>query len=150
MREILYRGKAINRPSPEYQNLYRTNYNNGDWVYGIVSDPYYYEAIKRYMPHGVMTMTNTDCVADIEVDRDTIGEYTGLEDMNGNKIFEGDIVKYPNIIETLGTDKFEVVFAYGCFYVAHKGLIRTLKSFNESIEIIGNIYDNPELAKELR
>lgn len=134
-REILYRGKAINRDTGHH----RTAYKNGDWVYGLVTRLY----DERYenLP---AEMTNIDGVSGIEVDYKTIGRYTGLKDKNGRKIFEGDIikgkgknayaVKYSENIAGFITDGLGVL-SCPCVNVG------TMKFY----EVIGNIYDNPEL-----
>ena len=117
MREILFRGKRK---------------DNGEWVEGtgvvytgketlIVKFNYYFE---HY-----------------EVLPETVGQYTGLTDKNGKKIFEGDIVKVP------------VYFDCGCYphteirtKVVKIPMFYTI-AFDGDIEIIGNIHDNPELLK---
>lgn len=137
MREILFRAKAINRiPGREY----RTKYKNGDWVYGLLEKPRYPE-----FPELPAEMRNTDGVSGIEVDFDTTGQYTGLMDKNGVKIFEGDIVRvnssnYTVIFNTLGgcaefalKEDVDVPVPFGFDYI------------NIPLEVIGNIYDNPEL-----
>lgn len=137
-REILFRAKAINRdPDREY----KTNYKNGDWVYGFVS------TIDGGC-NGAAEMNNTVGVRGIDVDRETIGEYTGLTDKNETKIFEGDIVETMSIQEAYGTDKFYVRFVQGNFYACLGGTVWTLRSCAKSVKVVGNIYDNPEMISQ--
>lgn len=145
MREILFRAKAINRESIDGR-CRRTDYKNGDWVYGLITKPYNEE---YDFP---AEMRNTDGVTGIEVDYKTIGQFTGLTDTNGVKLFEGDICKamiYDNrVICKMGVvgevryedGTFEFTCEYGDFYIFCVN--------DENFEIIGNVYDNPELLGE--
>ena len=137
MREILFQAKAINRD----KGYHKTNYKNGDWVYGLVTR--LYDERFENLP---AEMTNINGVSGIEVDYKTIGQYTGLTDKNGVRIFEGDIVslvKHDSLI-------YKVVYV-PCRYelVNSKGVncfvLDIYKS--ENIEVIGNIHDNPEILK---
>lgn len=73
-------------------------------------------------------------------------QYTGLHDKNGKEIYEGDIVKYR---DSRGQHIEKVIFDKGCFYAGmHWGSSTRVapKLINTRItEVIGNIYDNPEL-----
>lgn len=140
-REILFRAKAINRdPDREY----RTNYKNGDWVYGLVTTMY-----DDIFPNLPAEMKNTDGVSGIDVDHRTIGEYTGLTDKNGTKIFDGDIVKTDQYQRLIGADTFTIEFVEGNYYLCHKRCtVWTLRSFIEEIEVVGNKYDNLELIEK--
>ena len=151
MREILFRGKSA---------------DNGEWVEGSLitfadntGAAILKSKSKAYMPKNDTTFCTTSC---FEVIPETIGQFTGLTDRNGNKIFEGDIVKthYANapksdFIET-------VVFHNGKFCAFHENNgckqwailydgtphLRIDKSvYMNSVEVIGNIHDNPEWLK---
>lgn len=84
------------------------------------------------------------------IDADTVGQYTGLTDKNGTKIFEGDIIDF---LDRSGYDDYGIVqydvnetefgFVYGSIY---EGLGRHYQP--KDVEVIGNIYDNPELLEE--
>lgn len=67
-------------------------------------------------------------------------QYTGLDDKNGKEIYEGDIVKYENM-----TGK--IMFFNGSFIMSNFEETEEweLGVINEELEIMGNIYDNPEL-----
>ena len=89
-----------------------------------------------------------------EVDRETICEYTGLTDKNGRKIFENDIVRaiYKPKGEDLTVDDFIIKWdKYYCRYVGYyaekENLFNPLLFGSQtSFEVIGNIFDNPELV----
>lgn len=120
MRGILFRGK---------------NADNGEWVYG------YYWA--NELGNHFIRVTEEDynyVLEDYEILSETVGEYTGLTDKNGKKIFEGDIIRSNSergYIEYYPNDcAFDVVDDHGFYW---------LISEMSNIEVIGNIHDNPEL-----
>lgn len=140
MREILFRAKAINRIKGRE---YRTSYNNGDWVYGLVTEMY-----DDRFPNLPATMRNTDGVSNIDVDYKSIGQYTGLTDKNGKKIFEGDIV------ERLWLGEKHIYRIYYdsdiSSFIGADIDCQGFTTFNYDsceFEVIGNIYDNPELLE---
>ena len=125
MREILFRGKDI----------------ANNWHYGvplIFTEDY----VCITAPH----------THNKKVEINTIGQYTGLTDKNGTKIFEGDIIQFDYIGKNLGVNGIEtVVFKNGKFGViwgTHRELVCLDGFANTTLEVIGNIHDNPELLKE--
>ena len=122
MREILFRAKTV---------------CDGDWVYGGIT---WNPSKKEVFIH-----TEWD---EGKVNPETVGQYTGLCDKNGTKIFEGDIVNYNGSIH-------EVVFENRC-YNARFGIVveeNETWSFGMSVppyfmEVIGNIHDNSELLNK--
>ena len=131
MREILFRGKRL---------------DNGEWVYG----DYWHLPEKNFY-----------CISDKEFNRkvtpETVGQYTGLTDKNGRKIFEGDIIhlEYSQVFfggVYFGEYTAKVSYKEGCFItdgINNGDEIETpLSGFdNDEVEIIGNIHDNPEMLE---
>lgn len=139
MREILFRGKRA---------------DNGEWVEGC-----YFLANLTTQPHiltGKLEITGSGVITfeKFKVIPETVGQYTGLTDKNGKKIFEGDICEV-TMFTCEGEDRHylcEVCFDCGSFVFRERSgfdiLFLDIYDFETDVEVIGNIYDNPELIKE--
>ncbi len=139
MREILFRGKLV---------------DDGEWVYGS----FCMDACEQFnglcgvdgfirlysKAEGKMQMH--------EVDRETVGQFTGLTDKNGKKIFEGDILRrayYPN--EDVIVEWHDGAFRFmRRIYPKEYGYesLCCNQTAVERLRIIGNIFDNPELLED--
>lgn len=135
MREILFRGKRE---------------DNREWVEGSLSLEYG-EATQdgnRKVDYRILGMR---CDCDYVIP-ETVGQYTGLTDKNGKKIFEGDIVKdhesglYGEVVFSTAQDGFDGMSGFMVDDI-NDGL-QNYNGFWHLVEIIGNIHDNPELLKE--
>ena len=136
MREILFRGKRV---------------DNGEWVYGL---PY-------KAKYGCISSIVNDDEERFLILPETVGQYTGLKGKNGKEIYEGDIVctrfpegcKNAGKICSIGDIQFRGSM-FGIDWAQWKndtfwGLRRIDEDFHKEIEVIGNIYDNPELLEEI-
>ena len=115
MREILFRGKRL---------------DTGEWTVGSL-----------WMDVDTPRILSPGNIAARAVDPATVGQYTGLTDLQGVKIFEGDIVEiaeeYGKIEYSETEAMFQVVFDTWCTDFDHY--------FGTDFEVVGNIHDNPEL-----
>lgn len=131
MREILFRGKRT---------------DNCEWAYGAPTKDNHGEMV---MVESTFECEEYNCRGAncLYVDENTVGQYTGLTDKNGTKIFEGDIVTMPRYARYgSGKHKSVVYFKNGKFAV--NGSNYNFKDIcPRNIEVIGNIYDNPEMLK---
>jgi uncharacterized phage protein (TIGR01671 family) len=130
MRDILFRGKRI---------------DNGEWVEGWYS-------LDENGKTNIILSDGMYAGYWAEVDPATIGQYTGLTDKNGVKVFEGDILDWDGYkfkkqpVVTFGLHKVECC---GCCYNYHRliGFDLGISDIGDTdnCEVIGNIHDNPEL-----
>ena len=126
MRETLFRGKRT---------------DNGEWVEGT-----YFPPANTLISYKLELIDGVVTFMDFCVIPETVGQYTGFTDKNGNQIFEGDIIRKTNrgrnskiFIANIRTD----------FRVNEEVYYGPCERFIESCEyeIIGNIHDNPEFLK---
>lgn len=136
MREILFRGQT--RRKGEKVRMDGTPVES-NWVYGGIfpnNDGGDFAIIYQQEPE----------IEKLPVYSDTVCQYIGMTDKNRNKIFEKDIVKYSG--ETFYINYNERFAAFEC---KHYNNMRTAPSITpitcERMEIIGNVFDNPELME---
>lgn len=91
MREVLFRGKPTEHF--EHFKIFRPELFEGNFVYGslVVCDERYFICVHAMC--SINSCVNNGMTTMIEVIPDTVGEFTGFYDLNGNRIFEGDIVE---------------------------------------------------------
>ena len=126
MREIKFRGQTI----------------NGEWAYGLLchKDDKWYVSNSAGIPTAY------------EVRPETIGQFTGLVDKNGKEIYEGDVVKWEGYIDIISWHQNANNYLAPGWYKGHDsddlGAFHFKKhSHKIEEEVIGNIYESPELLK---
>lgn len=121
MREILFRGEAV---------------GSGMWVCGQYRKTAKLDLIYPFDDRA-------DCLA---VYPETVGQFTGLTDKNGKKIFEGDIVAWCGSVGAVCYGEFNCSCCDGVYgwYFSNTADIRD----SDYYEVIGNIHDNPELLED--
>lgn len=150
MREIKFKGKRK---------------DNGTWVFGYLFNPLRFNLayILEDCSNDVAEDTNysgawsfpEDLITSIEVDIKTVAQYTGLHDKNGKEIYEGDILKLWRSVGAKGQLRGEYYYplpveyceAWTQFVAVDKANKIQHGIFQEfgAFEVIGNIYENPEL-----
>ncbi|EAD9205009.1 hypothetical protein AOU57_12440 [Listeria monocytogenes] len=126
MREIEFRGKIVGAEG---------------FVYGKLLAPL--ASGNAYIAYDVNEVGSFVYISRSEkVDPETVGQYTGLKDKNGKKIFEGDVGWYEHN-ECYGVVKFEE----GKFLYVWENIAEDLWEVADDIEICGNIHENPELME---
>lgn len=158
MREILFRGKSV---------------NDGEWVFGSLVittlEPVDDAPIKHYhiedMTIGCFPNEFQSGLSET-IDPNTVGQFTGLTDKNGKKIFEADIIRTSNgrisAVSVVKYGNFRPKMIYDMFgrYIGHfpkqdlhgvycESSKEQMMLFDSPtcIEVIGNIHDNPELLE---
>lgn len=124
MREYLFRGKFGN-----------------EWKYGflsiepkslVIKEPYKNESSNVW-----------------HIDADTVGQYTGMKDKNGKRIFEGDIIDFSDRSDSDGYGVVKYDANETEFGIEYDNIYESLGKhyYPEDIEVVGNIYDNPNLVR---
>jgi uncharacterized phage protein (TIGR01671 family) len=140
MREILFRGKRV---------------DTGGWVEGSYykrTEYYGDPSVKHYIIVSTEDLSYDQALEYYEVIPETVGQYTGLKDKDGIKIFEGDVCERRILF---GSEKYEIRFERGTFGHREIGKQNFVTSFDDNefgldpewFEVIGNIHDNPELLE---
>lgn len=133
MREILFRGKQK---------------DSGEWVYGGIVQGVVHELWQNAGRAYILVFPEfLSSVKLVEVDPDTVCQYTGLTDKNGKRIFEGDIVQNADGYLFSAQYPFAVKFCNGNFCGDAGGFVYVSGEDFHFCEVIGNIHDNPELLE---
>lgn len=140
MREILFRGKSVDTKQWEYGQLIK-----GKYYLGLTP-------ITALMTPQLIFYPQCEVNGWAEVFPETVGQFTGLTDKNGKKIFEGDLIRHYNQSNhPEAYDLYRIEFdVRGCMWVGryNDNYAAQLRNYlGEHYEVVGNIHDNPELLE---
>ncbi len=127
MREILFRGKRT---------------DNSEWVEGYYCPTPFSRFPCKPSIYPVSTINSH--WHGIEVNPETVGQYTGLKDKNGTKIFESDVLRCWGGEYAFGYWEHDIIIVAAFWDMSATAAMTE----SEFAEIVGNIYDNPELLEE--
>lgn len=116
-----------------YINVYQTD---GAWIYGYLADENHINS-KRSGWY-------------LSVDKDTVGQYIGVDDKNGKEIYEGDIVRVIEDFEEIYVVEWDEDIAR--YVLTQNGATMCYFGdiYGDDMEVIGNVYENADLLKEVR
>lgn len=140
MRKIKFRGKVIYSENNPYNDM------DGKWVDGFYIEDLFNGKVESFI---------FNCPCYFLVNKETVGQFTGLTDKNGKEIYEGDILKYDTgkhyvvVYSTEGLNSNTNDLYIGAFMLKddhgfHELICSVTRPYKYA-EIIGNIHDNPEL-----
>lgn len=138
MREILFRGKRL---------------DNSEWVEGNLHTLFDGTTLIISKGAGGFTISHGEDVFQTahvyEIDPETVGQFTGLTDKNGRKIFEGDVLSWVDWkgIKRSSCVQYDAEWNRFCVRLSGAESIGVNRHLSSDIEVIGNRWDNPELLE---
>lgn len=124
----------VNKYRGMHIHVYPQNeYLNGRWIYGYLADENY--------------INSPELEGEFLVDKDTVGQYIGVNDKNGKEIYEDDIILSDD--GKIGQVQwFEEHLAFMIWCVTDNKVYFAYDNDFSKIEVIGNVYENADLLKE--
>jgi len=125
---------------------YRGKRESGGWVYGSLVVELNHDGVINYIVEFGEKIVEGGKITLIRVISETVGRYTGIDDMNGKEIYKGDVVRRINHYGV--SDKiYQIIYNNGSFWAQKCGGEERCFEIAQTWIKIGNIYDNPELLE---